>query len=213
MKKNFKKLSSLALAFLLVFSLSLSAFAADISLDKAKQIALKDAGYKESQVSRLVANVDYDDGVKYYDVQFIVSDGEGYYYEYEYEVKAADGRILEKDVEKEKAKAKVNAEPEVKKQASVKEENKNLSKNEAKKAALDYFKVKEADVKFIELHKEYDDGVQVYNVEFCKPYSVKYSCEVVVASGKVRDAEKENVNSLEDKFELFFGVLFYKLFN
>ena len=44
MKKNLKKLSSLALAFALVFSLSVSAFAADVSADKAKEIALAKAG-------------------------------------------------------------------------------------------------------------------------------------------------------------------------
>ena len=102
MKKNFKKLSSLALAFLLVFSLSFSAFAADISADKAKSIALKDAGYSSSAVSGLVAKSDYDDGVKHYDVSFFVNKVDGSVLEYEYEIRVSDGKILDKDVDVKK---------------------------------------------------------------------------------------------------------------
>lgn len=213
MKKNFKKLSSLALAFLLVFSLSVSAFAADISADAAKNVALKDAGYKKSQVSALYANLEYDDGVKYYEVSFRVDQGDGSYLEYDYDVRVSDGKILEKDVERERgynasAQAKSSA-----KSASVSAQSNDVGESQAKKAALAYFGVKAEDVNFIKASREYDDGVLVYDIEFCKPYSVKYSCDVVASSGKVRDAEQEAVRGLGDKLELFFGVLFYNLLN
>lgn len=203
MKKNFKKLSSLALALLLVFSLSVSAFAADISADNAKSIALKDAGYAQSKVSGLYAELDYDNGVKLYDVSFYVKQGDGSYLEYDYEVRAADGKILKKEVDKEGSK-----------QAAEKADNsKDIGRAKAKEAALAHFGLKAEDVKFLEARKDYDDGVQVYEFEFCKPYSVKYSCEVVASSGKVRDAEKEAVRGFGDKLELFFEVLFRNLFN
>lgn len=116
MKKNFKKLSSLALAFLLVFSLSVPAFAADVSASEAKAIA------------------------------------------------------------------------------------------------VEYFDVKQSEVKFLEVRKDYDDGREVYEIEFCKPYSVKYSCEVVASSGRVVDAEKERIRGFGEKIELFFELLFANLF-
>lgn len=216
MKKNFKKLSSLALASALSAALSLSAFAA-VSADQAKAIALKDAGLKESQVSYLVSRADYDDGVKLYEVSFLYVNEDGSYVEYDYDVKASDGKILEKDVDRERGKAGASA---VKADKKAKQENKaqvnqgaEISAQEAKNVALAHFGLNAQDVKFYELHKEYDDGVWVYNVEFCKPYSEKYSCEVVVAGAAVRDAEREAVRGLGDKVELFFAVLFYNLFN
>ena len=205
MKKNFKKLSSLALAFLLVFSLSFSAFAADISADKAKSIALKDAGYSSSEVSRLSAKSEYDDGVKYYDVSFVVNRNDGSYLEYDYDVRVSDGRILEKDVDVEKGKAPA-ASP-----SSSSSSSKNLSKAQAKSAALRHFGLKAEDVKFLKVSKEKDDGRSVYEIEFCKPWSVKYSCEVAVSGGKVYDAEKESVRGLGDKLELFVEALLWSV--
>ena len=201
MKKNFKKLSSLALAFLLVFSLSLSAFAADISAEKAKSIALKDAGYSASEVSRLNVKSDYDNGVKYYDVSFIVNKADGSYLEYDYDVRISDGKILEKDVDVEKGKA------------SASSDKKDIGEAAAKKVALAYFGVKESEVKFYSISKEKDDGAVVYDFEFCKPYSVKYSCEVFASNGKVADAEREKVKGFDEKLELFFEVLFWNIFN
>ncbi|MBE6785608.1 MAG: hypothetical protein E7538_05150 [Ruminococcaceae bacterium] len=88
----------------------------------------------------------------------------------------------------------------------------SISADDAKAIAVDYFDVKQSEVKFLEVRKDYDDGREVYELEFCKPYSVKYSCEVVVSSGRVVDAEKEAVRGLGDKIELFFEVLFSSLF-
>ncbi len=211
MKKNFKKLSSLALAFLLVFSLSVSALAADLSAEDAKNVALKDAGYQKSQVSALYAELEYDDGVKYYEVSFNVAQADGSYLEYDYDVRVSDGKVLEKSVERERGNASSaqNVKPA---QASSSDKN-DVGQAQAKKAALAHFGVNAADVKFVKVSREYDDGVLVYELEFCKPYSEKFSCDVVASSGKVRDAEKEAVRGLGDKLELFFGVFFYSLFN
>ena len=215
MKKNLKKLSSLALAFALVFSLSVSAFAADVSADKAKEVALAKAGVAAEDVLNLRAKLDYDDGLKFYDVSFLVPQADGSYLEYEVEVGAANGKVYDYDVERE-GRAKVKAEPkaEAKPKAEVKVDNsKDVGLAEAKKAALAHFGANEAEVKFYEARKDYDDGVQVYEFGFAKGYEVKYSCEVVAANGAVRDAEKEAVRGFGDKVELFFELLLYALLN
>ena len=217
MKKNLKKLSSLALAFALVFSLSASALAADLSADQAKAVALQKAGVAAEDVLNLRAQLDYDDGLKFYDVSFLVPQADGSYLEYEVEVGAANGKVYDYDVERE-GRANVKAEqPKAEEKAApaaVKaESNKDVGLAEAKKAALAHFGVNEADVKFYEARKDYDDGVQVYEFGFAKGYEVKYSCEVVAANGLVRDAEREAVRGFGDKVELFFEVLFFALLN
>lgn len=212
MKKNLRKLSSLALALLLVFSLSLSAFAADISANKAKEIALEKAGYKASDVINLRALVDYDDGLKLYEVSFLVSQEDGSYLEYDYDIDAASGKIYDYDIDRE---GRVNSQA-AKQAPSANEKavkNADIGLEEAKKAALAHFGLSEKEVKLIEARKDYDDGVYVYEFGFAKGYEVKYSCEVVAANGSVKDAEKEAVRGLGEKIELFFEILFYAVFN
>ncbi len=197
MKKNLKKLSSLALAFVLVLSLSLTALAADITSGRAQEIALADAGFSASEVSYLTVKTDYENGKKVFDVSFVAFNADGSFTEYDYEVRAADGRITEKDVDIERGKSN---------QVPINSTN-DIGAEQAKRIALGHFGVNAEDVKFLQVQKDYDDGRSVYEIEFCEPYSVRYSCEVSCANGLVRDAEKENVRGLGDKIELFFEVL------
>ena len=60
--------------------------------DKAKEIALKDAGYTASQVTMVRLSNDWEDGRMVYDVEFYVNKTE-----YDYEIDAITGTILEKD--------------------------------------------------------------------------------------------------------------------
>ena len=92
-----KKLIALSLALLVVFTLSAPAFAAQqdnlISKEKAKEIALEHAGYKESEVEFLKAKLDYDDGRYEYEIEFR-ADGN---IEYDYSINAENGRITDYD--------------------------------------------------------------------------------------------------------------------
>lgn len=66
----------------------------DIGLEKAKEIALKHAGLKESEVTRLKAERDRDDGIVKYDVEFMKGR-----MEYDYEIHAETGKILKAEKE------------------------------------------------------------------------------------------------------------------
>lgn len=68
-----------------------------IGKKKAIRIALKDAGFKKSQVKRLKVEVDREDGHKIYEVEF--KKGK---YEYEYDIAYYSGKILDKEVERTK---------------------------------------------------------------------------------------------------------------
>lgn len=65
---------------------------ARISRDEAITIALQDAGFSADQVTRLKAELDYDDGQPEYEVEFH-RDG----WEYDYEIHAVTGQVLHKD--------------------------------------------------------------------------------------------------------------------
>lgn len=62
----------------------------DIGLDKAKEIALENASVKESDVSLVKQEQDYDDGRKYYEIEFIYQE-----MKYDYKISAATGEITE----------------------------------------------------------------------------------------------------------------------
>ena len=66
----------------------------EITEDKAKEIALKDAGVDASAAVFKKANLDFDDGVKQYEVEFYANDTE-----YSYDIDAASGSIISKEAE------------------------------------------------------------------------------------------------------------------
>jgi len=76
---------------------SSAANAGSITNTRALEIALKDAGLTEADVTVTKCHVDIDDGAEQYEVEFRTADG----VEYEYEIDAASGKILDKDVERD----------------------------------------------------------------------------------------------------------------
>ncbi|MBE5999526.1 MAG: hypothetical protein E7237_07975 [Sarcina sp.] len=67
-----------------------------ISVDEAKEIALRDAGRREDEVRFSSAKLDNDDGVRVYEIEFYAEN-----LEYDYEIDAVSGRILESKVEED----------------------------------------------------------------------------------------------------------------
>lgn len=65
-----------------------------ITKEQAIANALKDAGFREDQVSRLRAEFDYDDGIPEYEVEFHHG---GYAYDYEIHAETGAIRSREKD--------------------------------------------------------------------------------------------------------------------
>ena len=136
MKNNkfIKRISALSILGVLgvsVLSGSLNTFAANnyIGVEKAKSIALKDAGV--SGATFVKAKLDTEDGVKVYDVEFYKGN-----VEYDYEIDAITGKILEKDRDIEnytipKKKATTN------KQTTTKAKAKSKAKTSTKKVAKD----------------------------------------------------------------------------
>ena len=61
---------------------------------KAKNVAITDAGFSENQVNVTKCHLDYDDGIQKYEIEFVNGTNK-----YEYDIKADDFRILKKEID------------------------------------------------------------------------------------------------------------------
>ena len=183
MKNNskMKKISTLSIATILgatILSGSFMSFATNnsyIGVEKAKSIALKDAGV--SNVTFVKAKLDTEDGVKVYDVEFYKGN-----VEYDYEIDAKTGKILEKDTDIENYTIPTK---------QTKNNNAYIGVEKAKAIALKDAGV--SNVTFVKAKLDTEDGVKVYDVEFYKG-NVEYDYEIDAKTGKIleKDTDIEN---------------------
>jgi len=188
MKKNefMKRISTLSILGVMgvtALSGSFTASAAKnyIGVERAKAIALRDAGV--SGVTFVKAKLDYDDGVRVYDVEFYKDN-----VEYDYEIDAVTGQIREKDLDIENYTI-----PKKKQKKNKKNKNNNNSNytydigvEKAKEIALRDAGV--SGVTFVKAKLDYDDGVRVYDIEFYKD-NVEYDYEIDAATGQIREKD------------------------
>lgn len=67
-----------------------------IPKDAAKKIALDHAKVKETDTKRLKIDLDYEDGIQVYEIDFVASG-----FEYDYDINAKTGEIMKFDKEKD----------------------------------------------------------------------------------------------------------------
>ena len=183
--KRISTLSILGILGVSVLSGSLNTFAANnyIGVEKAKSIALKDAGV--SGATFVKTKLETEDGVKVYDVEFYKAN-----VEYDYEIDAITGKILEKDLDIEnfsipKKKATTNKQTTKSKvKTSTKKAAKDIGVEKAKSIALKYAGV--SNVKFTKAKVDYENGIKVYDIEFRKG-NKEYDYEIEAATGKIRE--------------------------
>ena len=153
----------------------------DIGVEKAKEIALKDAGV--SGVTFVKAKLDYEDGVRVYDVEFYKDN-----VEYDYEIDAAKGQIREKDLD-------------IENYTIPQKKNKNKNKNSNNTSDIGVEKAKEialrdsgvSGVTFVKAKLDYDDGIRVYDIEFYKN-NVEYDYEIDATTGQIREKDLDIEN-------------------
>ena len=148
-----------------------------ISADKAKSIALTDAGVSESSALGLQVKQDWDDGTALYEVEFRYNGAK-----YEYDIRSSDGAILksERDNDNDYSYAAVPS-----------SSGSLIGEAAAQSAALAHAGVKELDTSYLSCRLEYDDGrVECYEVEF-QTGSTQYEYEIGPYDGAVWKAERE----------------------
>lgn len=142
--------------------------AAEISLDKAKSIALSKAGVSKDDAKFTSAHKDSDDGAFYYEIEFVTS---SFKYEYEIDLK---GNVISYDRDPIK-KASVSA-------SSPKA--KYIGADKAKSIALDNAGVSSKNVTFTKAKLEFDNAAAIYDIEFVTS-SQEYEYEINAVSGKI----------------------------
>ena len=150
----------------------------DIGVEKAKEIAMSHAGVSAGSVLFVKAKLDYEDGVKVYDIEFYSGN-----VEYDYEINAATGAIVsfDQDIENYAIPTQPAAAPT---QAAAS----GISADRAKQIALSHAGVSGASFTKVEL--DTDDGVRIYEIEF-KVGNVEYDYDIDATSGAILSSSSE----------------------
>ena len=143
----------------------------DIGVEKAKEIAMSHAGVSAGSVSFVKAKLDYEDGVKVYDIEFYSGN-----VEYDYEINAATGAIVSFDQDIENYAIPTQA------------ATSGISADRAKQIALSHAGVSGAS--FTKVDLDTDDGVRVYEIEF-KVGNVEYDYDIDATSGAILSSSSE----------------------
>lgn len=167
-----------------------------ITMDEAIAIALKDAGFKEADVTGLHAELERDDGITIYDVDFY-KDAK----EFDYEIHAENGQILKPVKKPASTESSSTGSSSTGSSSSGSSSggsastgsssaSKTITKDEAMNKALSHAGLKKSQVSRLRAELDKDDGVSVYEVDF-ETAEWEYEYEINAKTGKIRKAEKD----------------------
>ena len=157
-----------------------SASGNQISEAEAKSIALKDAGASEADVTFIKTKIDDEDGIPVYEIEF-----EDQAAKFDYDVAEAGGKILHAS-----RKVKVPACVAALQKASADTNTGKTGEEAAIEAALSHAGLTQSDVNGLRCHKDYDDGREVYEVEF-RQGRYEYSYDIDVNDYSILEWDKD----------------------
>lgn len=177
-----------------------------IGSEQAKVSALSKAGVRESEALFSDVTLENRNGLDYYSIDFTTDD-----HEYEYDIDALTGTIIEEkskalkpaasssnsaqsDTSSQKTSSTTSVDDMSSATASAKSATDSskqtasgttIGEAKAKSVALAHAKLSEKDVSFAKTKLEYDDGKQIYDVEFYTADYKEYDYEIDAYTGKV----------------------------
>lgn len=151
---------------------------AEIGIDKAKSIALNDAGLKEADVHFIKEKQEMDDGRVVYELEFYNDNKE-----YDYEIEASTGNIISRDYDIENHELLSD---------NSAETGSKITIEKAKKIALKKAGLTEKDGTWKKEKTDRDDGRIMYELEFISG-EMEYDFEIDAESGSILEFEKESV--------------------
>ena len=162
---------------------------ASITAEKAKEIALNHAGLKAADVTFIKVERDYDNGIEKYEVDFYANGKE-----YDYDINCRDGNIISYESEVENY-TTPNAAVPAPTPTNPPTTNPNvtptgISADRAKEIALNHAGATNDQVRFVKVERDYDDGVDKYELEFVYN-NVEYDYEIDVNTGTILSYERD----------------------
>ena len=149
-----------------------------IGREAALQAALDRAGTTADRITASEIDMDYDDGIMVYEVEFL---WEGT--EYEYEIDAHTGKVVANSYDREHDKP---AQPQVTPESQIDAEA-------AKQAAFEHARITPDDGTRVKCELDRDDGRIRYEVEFVAN-GYEYDYEIDAQTGKILKSEKEKAD-------------------
>ena len=198
-----------------------SVVSTQITLKKAKEIALSDAKLADNKVTFTTAELDMEDSISVYDIEFYAENTQ-----YEYEINANTGAIISKDKEIQNKQKPADSTAKQPTKSASKEDTTNTKQNKvdsknnatkpvtnkqqktasqitleaAKAKALADAGVTASSVTYTQAELDYDDGIAVYDIEFYTS-TKEYEYEINADSGKVHDKSVESLQNNTGKKE------------
>ena len=150
---------------------------------KAKEIALNHAGLTSSQVSFVLAKLDWENGRQVYEVEFYSGNKE-----YDYEIDASTGAIRSYDYDIENYTI-----PSTGASTGASASTGLIGEAKAKETALNHAGLTSSQVSFVQTKLDWENGRQVYEVEFYSG-NKEYDYEIDASTGSIRgyDYDIEN---------------------
>lgn len=153
-----------------------------ITQQEAKEIALREAGVSETDISYITVKQDWDDGTARYEVEFVA-----YGTEYDYELDATDGRVISASSE---IFDKMGSTSQGTAQQGGTSTAGGISIDTAKQTVMD--RIPGIDARNIYLYPDSDDGMFIYEGEAYHA-ETKYEFEISASDGRILSWEAESI--------------------
>lgn len=178
-----------------------------IGAEKARTVALESVGVSSEKATFTKAEMDEDDGVPVYELEFYTGVNE-----YEFEIDALTGEILEKksqairldDTAQSSDGQAAQTSESTERTATSQQQDQNvlptnstnyIGVDKAKSIALSQVGVSPSNASFTKVHLDSDDDTQIYEIEFITQ-DMEYDCEINAYTGEVLECGRERLNCL-----------------
>ena len=159
--------------------------ATKITRDEALKIALEDAGLTKDQIHDLDIDLEKENGVLYFDVDFEVENKD-----YDYEIDAESGQILKKEVPAAPTQQATSSSSSGSSSGNSSGTSNRIGKQKARDIALQHAGLSVSQVRDLDVELDRDDDKVHYDVDF-EADGYEYDYEIDAETGKILKSHKE----------------------